>query len=478
MTAIVQQRFQRSGGNFQTEASAYYLEDVWNITPNLLLNLGVRVDSFDNKAANGQSFIKIDNLVAPRLGFSWDMAGDGTSKLFGNLGRYYLPVANAVNEYAGSISPDVYTYYVLDGWREQSTGGFTYLLPVLGQKLGVNDQSAGSIDTKTAADRDIKAVYQDEAILGYQQVINAAWSWGVNATYRKMDRTMDDVNFRVPASMCASGFTSWPIVNPGEMATLWCEASGSWVTLDTSKEAFLKQGSNELVGYSKPKRTYKGVEFQIDRAWDGKWSFNASYLWSKSEGNFEGPVNSDTGFDATGFTQHFDHPANNERYGDLYNDHRHQLKLRGAYALNEQWAFGSTLQVQSGGPITAFGTAWPNDSRTAASTSETNGGGTGWLCVQNCTGNYANRVFEYSPRGAFGRLPWTWTMGASVTWTMPVPDVDLKIRFSVYNLFNNKEVLDVHSRYEVSPGVYRTTFGQGQRWQSPRYMNLVVTYNF
>ena len=67
-------------------------------------------------------------------------------------------------------------------------------------------------------------------------------------------------------------------------------------------------------------------------------------------------------------------------------------------------AQGHTLQVQSGGPITAFGTAWPNDSRTAASTSETNGGGTGWLCVQNCTGNYANRVFEYSPRGAFGSI--------------------------------------------------------------------------
>ena len=75
------------------------------------------------------------------------------------------------------------------------------------------------------------------------------------------------------------------------------------------------------------------MEFQIDRAWDDKWAFNASYLWSKSEGNFEGPVNSDTGYADTGIVQHWDHPANNERYGDLFNDHRHQIKVRGSYAL-------------------------------------------------------------------------------------------------------------------------------------------------
>ena len=82
---------------FETEASAMYLEDVWSITPNLVLNLGVRVDNFDNKTAIGTSFIKMDNLFSPRLGFSWDMKGDGSTKLFGNLGRYYLPVANTVN---------------------------------------------------------------------------------------------------------------------------------------------------------------------------------------------------------------------------------------------------------------------------------------------------------------------------------------------------------------------------------------------
>ena len=477
VNAIITKRYRYQGGTFETEASAFYLEDNWNVTPNLLLSLGMRVDSFDNKTASGQSFIKLDNLVAPRLGFSWDMKGDGTSKLFGNAGRYFLPVTNAVNEYAGSDVYDEYTYFALQGWSNQTNPltGSPYVLPVLGAQIGGVYSQNNVGDPRSKVDRDIKAVYQDEFILGYQNALNATWSWGVNATYRIMERTLDDVGVRVPASVCSSGF-DYPMLNPGEMATLWCSASQSWVTFDTATEGWVKQGSNEVVGFFKPKREYKGVEFQLDRAWDEKWSFNASYILSWSEGNFEGPVNSDTGLPWTGFTQHYDNPANNERYGSLYGDHRHQLKLRGAYALNDMWSFGATLSAVSGGPITAFGVSWPNDRR-VQSTSETSGGGTGWICVSNC-GSVPNRVLEYTERGAFGRLPWLYNLGASVTWTLPVETIDLKVRLSVYNVLNRQTVTDVHSRYEVSPGVYRTTFGQGVAWQDPRYMNLVVTYTF
>src|SRR5690606_19413417 len=115
----------------------------------------------------------------------------------------------------------------------------------------------------------------------------------------------------------------WPYINPGEVVKIWCEDTNDYIEIDTSKDGYKKLGTGEIVGYSKPKRTYKGLEFQIDRAWDDKWAINASYILSWSEGNFEGPVNSDTGYGDTGLTQNFDHPANNERYGPLFNDHRH-----------------------------------------------------------------------------------------------------------------------------------------------------------
>jgi hypothetical protein len=486
VNAIVMGRRRVDGGVFETTANAYYLEDIWNLTPNFVLNLGVRVDSFDNKTAAGSSFIKIDNLVSPRLGFSWDMKGDGATKLFGNLGRYYLPVTNIINyNFAGGLI-DERTFYALGGWSAATNPvtGSGYMSPILGNQIGAVDDSynLSVADLRQSVDRDLDAVYQDEAILGFQQMINQAWSWGVNATYRRMPNAMDDI--RVNALCGVRHGTLWPIANPGDELTLWgtkamgCAQDG-WVTIDTSKEGYMTSGSNKIMGYSQPRRTYKALEFQIDRAWDDKWAFNASYLWSKSEGNHEGPVNSDTNYGDTGMVQHWDHPANNERYGDLFNDHRHQIKLRGAYKLNEMWSFGATFSALSGGPITAFGVAWPDDSLGAGSfVTEGSGGGSGWLCVQNCDKAWNQRVFEYSPRGAFGRMPWIYNLGANVTWTLPVPGVDLKVRLSVFNLLNEQEVINVRARYEKGPGVKRALFGTGTRWQSPRYSQLVMTWNF
>lgn len=489
VNAFAMGRRRIDGGTFETTANAWYLEDNWSVTPNFLLNLGVRVDAFDNKTAAGGSFIKMDKLVSPRLGFSWDMRGDGGSKLFGNLGRYYLPVTNNINyTFAGGLI-DERSFFPITGWTlgTNPITGSRYITPTLGAQIGPVDTSYNvSVgDLRQSVDREIDAVYQDEAILGYQAVINEAWSWGVNGTYRRMKNALDDI--RINALCGVRHGNLWPIANPGGELTLWgtraigCAQDG-WVTIDTSREGYMMGGSNRIVGYFEPKRTYKSVEFQIDRAWDGKWAFNASYLWSKSEGNHEGPVNSDTNYGETGMVQHWDHPANNERYGVLFNDHTHQIKLRAAYALTDNWSFGATLRALSGGPITAFGVTWPGDSTTAGSVTTTgSGGGSGWLCTgtaAECTVANVNRPMRYTERGEFGRMPWTYDLGANVTWSTLIGKSQLKARLSVFNLLNNQEVVNVQARYEGNPGQVRPEFGTGTRWQSPRYAQMVVSWNF
>src|SRR5690606_970112 len=69
-TDVIRARRRASGGAFETVNNAFYIEDNWNFTNNLLLTLGVRVDNFTNKTADGEAFIDIDNLIAPRVGFS------------------------------------------------------------------------------------------------------------------------------------------------------------------------------------------------------------------------------------------------------------------------------------------------------------------------------------------------------------------------------------------------------------------------
>ena len=333
VTRIVDARHYITGAPVTTEAQAFYVEDNWNITPNLLLNLGLRADKFHNKLASGATFAEasFNDMVSPRLGFSWDVKGDGTTKVFGNAGRYYIPLTNKLTDYFGGGTTDEHTYYVLNGWTQKinPVTGDAYLVPDLGAQLGAVNTDGNAPppdDVRTAVARDLKQVYQDEYILGFQKAINQEWSYGINATFRKVTRAVEDARIsHVEGCPWYSG--DWPIINPGETNTLWCPNTNDWVTFDSAVDGYKATGSGLIFGYKKPRRTYKAVEFQLDRAWDDKWAFNASYIWSKSEGNIEGPVNSDTGYADTNLVQYYDHPAVNERYGVLFNDHRHKIKL-------------------------------------------------------------------------------------------------------------------------------------------------------
>ena len=304
-------------------------------------------------------------------------------------------------------------------------------------------------DIRTEVARDLEMVFQDESILGFQQAINQAWSYGVNATYRKVSNAVEDT--RINHSRDARAYSSFPIINPGESHDP--VVRGHRPVGEHSIAPMMatwQPAAAPIIGYKKPKRTYKAVEFQLDRAWDDKWAFNASYLWSKSEGNIEGPVNSDTGYADTNLVQFYDHPAVNERYGVLFNDHRHQFKLRGSYKLNEMWTFGATYSAISGGPITAFGVRWPNDNRSAGGPGEFSGGGSGWLCTANCASSEPARWCTRSGARSVA-CPGSRTWAPTVTFT-PFADVDLKARFSVYNVLNDQTVVNVHSRYESTPG--------------------------
>src|SRR5687768_1411535 len=235
---------------------AFYVEDSWNVTPNLLLNLGVRADKFHNKLSSGTTFARADfeDMISPRLGFSWDMKGDGTTKLFGNAGRYYLPLTNRLADYFGGGTIDEHTYYVFNGWEERAhPNGGTYLFPILGPQIGPVDDDQNippPDDIRTEVARDLKMVYQDEFILGFQQAINQEWSYGVNATYRKVSRAVEDARINnIPG---CPGYSSFPIINPGESVTLWCEDTNQYVTFDSSQTGYLASGSGFTFGYKKP----------------------------------------------------------------------------------------------------------------------------------------------------------------------------------------------------------------------------------
>jgi outer membrane receptor protein involved in Fe transport len=482
-------------GNFDTTNDAFYLEDNWQVTPNLLLNAGIRRDGFDNMDAAGRSYIKMDNMWAPRFGFSWDVKGDGTTKLYGNLGRYYLPVANVINiKQAGGLL-DQRTFYAFGGWQTLTdANGNQYAIPILGPQLGGVDTSQGDgtvHDLRSEVNKDMQQVYQDELIVGFQQMLNDKWSWGVNATYRKLHNAIDDMEISATGKCGPDGYIGWVMGNPGKKNTVWgdtnCDGTADgWVTVDTAKEgwAMYRQDGVDADGdpimtyvgqrgWVKPKRTYTALEFQLDRAWDNKWAFNASYVLSWNRGNAEGPVNSDTNFDDTGRTENFDNPwVNFGGDGYLPNDRRHQLKLRGTYAITPNWQVAGDANIASGGPITGFGVGDPYDSVAYHSY---------YICVANCdSDNSADRVYESSPRGKYGRMPWTYTLGASITYLRQLADIgQLRVKFAVYNLLNEQRTIQVDQDLQTTiSNSTSSTFEQPLRFQSPRFAQLTVSVDF
>ncbi|HLU06625.1 MAG TPA: TonB-dependent receptor [Woeseiaceae bacterium] len=484
--AYVRTRSNEVDGEFETTATAFYLEDSWQVTDTLVLDLGVRTDAFDNKNSDGDSYIKIDDMIAPRLGFAWDVKGDGRSKIFGNVGRYFLPVANVINiKQAGGFA-DVRTFYAFEGLENFEYDGNTYQRPILGAQIGPVDDSQGdgSVgDLRGEVDADMDPVYQDEIILGYQAMLTDRWSYGIRATYRELNNAIDDMELTSNGILCNgdTGYVGWVMANPGEPTTVFTDTdcdgeSDAFVTIDTSKAgwALYDDDGNYIgeTGYPKPERTYKALDFVIDRSWDNDWSFNGTYTLSYSEGNAEGPVNSDTNFSDTGRTENFDTPwVNFGGKGDLPNDRRHQFKLRGAYAINDSWQIGGSLVAHSGGPINAFGVGNPYHVKNYRSY---------FICTANCTADFAHseREWELRPRGAGGRLPWIYNLGLSVSYLKSFNDMDLKAKFAVYNIFDQQRELQVNDRYETTLGFPNPAYLQGTSFQSPRYAQLQVTVDF
>src|SRR5690606_32914183 len=93
-----------NGGTFTVEQDAFYLEDRWQVTPNLLLSLGLRNERFTNFNSDGIAYAEQDDQWAPRVGATWDVYGDSSFKVFGQIGRYHLamPMNVAVRAAAGS----------------------------------------------------------------------------------------------------------------------------------------------------------------------------------------------------------------------------------------------------------------------------------------------------------------------------------------------------------------------------------------
>ena len=473
----VRRRFiTRSSGGYKTTNEAAYLEDSWNVTDKLMLYGGIRLERFDNKNADGVSFVKSDDLWAPRLGFSWDVMGDSTFKVFGNAGRYFIPVANNTSIRASGAEATTNEYFLYTA-VDPVTGA-----PTLGTQLGglALNGSFTAPNPATVAAANLSPMYQDEYILGMQKQLNENWNIGVRGIKRKIKDGFDDTcTHQALADWAAdNGYTNYDyntaascyLINPGRDADLALDLNndGTFTTVTIPARYF---------GLPQYRRNYSAVEFFFERMKADRWALQGSYTWAKSTGNAEGYVNSTLEQADAGITQDFDFPAFGEgAYGYLPNDRRHTVKMFGTYDITDQWRVGANMIIQSGRPVNCNGYI----PESHPSFQGVDGGSIGAYSASSFYCHDAAGNPHLGNRGDHGRTPWSKTFDANVAWTPTFGDGKLTLQMDIFNVLGDEgvtEFVETGDKNRASP-VASQDYLLPINYQTPRYFRFSARYDF
>ncbi len=469
---VVELNYFNSAGNFDATNRAFYLQDEWTVNDRLTLNLGVRRDDFKVFRPDGVEIVNLDKNYAPRLGFTYNVGKDYQGKFYGAYSEYYLPFAsNTAFRTTGSeyFIRERFNYSGFDGngipiLGSQITNRADYqatcpfgLTPVSsGQFCNVTgDGSVSSADTLIS--QNLKATKESEWIVGYDHTFGD-WTVGLNYTRRRLLNTAEDAaidaavlqycedNGIAGCENTFTGFHQYVILNPGKEATILLDGADNSVVTFTP----------EQLGYPEAVRKYDAVEFTFSRPWNGDWTLNGSYTWSKSRGNSEGFVQSDFGQADAGITQDFDQPTFTEfAYGRLPNDRRHRFKLFGAVALNDSFTLGTTIKVDSPRPLSCFG-YHPTDPFAQAY------GAASHYCLG-----------QPAPRGEGLESDWIGQFDVNFSYNLTLPTGQgLRLTADVFNLFNSQGISERDEIGELDLNVASANYGQPTNYQTPRYVRL------
>ena len=323
--------------DFRTDSA--YLNDTWRVSNRLTLNLGLRYDANDGTDAGGVKVVTGDRW-SPRLGFSWDLRGDGTFILNGSAGRYTSAVMYTIANAGTSGGRPVEITYLYTG------------PPVSASELGSNEAALeavfdwffntyGGLDNPAniflppivpgltpQIGEDLASPYVDELSIGF------AIRLGARGVIRS-DYVHREYRDFYAGETIPNRWVESPLTGPLDLT--------------------LYHNENDLL-----ERKYDGLMTRLQYSFGDRWSVGGSWTWSHALGNWDGESAGGSAFagDVTEY-QEYKNPRWSSPRGNLAIDQRHKIRLWAiwnAVATHRQNLSISLLQsFFSGTPYSAVG---------------------------------------------------------------------------------------------------------------------------
>jgi len=383
------------------ENTTVYLQDRWDVGPNLTLNLGVRWDQQEIFDRFGERVINLDDDYAPRLGVVWDPGGDGKSKLFGSFGYYYeqIPMDLVIRSFAQERQARIFNYDPVsttpDAAAEADIGRESNIL-------------GGYFEP---ADPNMKNQYIEEFLLGYEREVAPDVSVGIKGIYRQYGRVVEDF-------LC-------PNPETGEVDGTYCIGNPSEGIM---KRIFAYDYTTEFPA-PEAERSFKGVQIDVVKRFSDNWQGLVSYIYSELEGNYDGEyspftnVGADPNISAMyDYYDFFTDGVNFDRItndGPLSNDRRHQFKFSGVYLTPWKLSLGATGYYRTGTPLTRYG----------------------------YFDGYGRYELFLTKRGAEGRTPDTYEMDLHAGYPLELGDVTINFLLDVFNLLDAQRPILLDQRW-------------------------------
>ena len=283
-----------ASGKATDTANTIFVQDKWQPTSRLTLNLGMR---FENEQIPAFNSNHIDlkwswgDKIAPRLGASYALTSDGKTKIAGFYGRFFdrLKFSLPLGSFGGNfyhvsyfyITSDhpTYNYYTvanLKGSYAFPNGGSCPITPtspngyVCDQDYRIASNIPGAnVLTNGAVDPNVKPYRQDEMSFEFQREIFSRSALTARYIRRDLKAVIED------AGVPTAGGEAYVIGNPG-----------SGLAADVFKQ----------LGYAKaaqPQRLYNALQVELDTHHWSNISMNLNYTYSRLYGNYSGLANPD-----------------------------------------------------------------------------------------------------------------------------------------------------------------------------------------